>query len=630
MNSNMNKLVLSALTCTLLASLGGCGGGGADVAPASINSAQPAAGSINEAGKITLSLRDAAGASASVLARGKPLSASATVLDAQGKPVVNTLVSFSIDPALATMEPASGTVATDSAGKASITINAASLTSSGAGLLKVAAQVGDKALQSQSVLTVGASKLGLKLVTPESGAVQLAAYGSTVLTVDVSSDGAPLTSEAVAVNLASQCAADGKASLPSQVMSLNGRAQVVYRDLGCSQSDVITVSAAGVATPLAIKVAVSAPGAASIELASVVPADRSIVIKGAGGSGRTETAVVTFTVVDQFGKPLANQKVSFATISTKAVTLGRVDDTTDQNGQVSTTVNAGTEPTAVRVQATLASGLSSVSDTITVTTGVAVQSAFSLSAETYNMEGWDYDNVKNDLLLLLADQFGNPVADGTPVVFQTDSAAVGTSDRGGCTTVNGACTVPLRSQDPRFGTDASAPQGRAGLATVSVSSLSNTNTPLTGRLAIFLSGSQAHNISRIDASGVSTPVNGKISLNTSTCDSSSLRFRFSDGRFNPMPSGTTITGTGTDLSVVSILPGVVPVIAPQYFNGVVRGDQGSTHMVVLQPDSAKCVPTGSIKITGSVNINIVTPKGNSTVVTVDWTYPSEPPKPPKP
>jgi hypothetical protein len=67
------------------------------------------------------------------------------------------------------------------------------------------------------------------------------------------------------------------------------------------------------------------------------------------------------------------------------------------------------------------------------------QTSFSLSAASYNIEGYNYDDTQTAVSLLLADQFGNPVADNTPVVFQTDSGAIGSASRGGCTQ-NGGCS----------------------------------------------------------------------------------------------------------------------------------------------------------------------------------------------
>lgn len=632
MKCKTTMAVRLGLTSIMLAVLTACGSGG-DTPGATPSIGGGGGGAGNQPveaqlGKVSLSLTDATGAAATSLSNSKPLSAVATVVDAKGSPVVNTLVSFNVDPALAAMSPASGTVVTDASGQARVVLTPASLSSSGGGLLKVAALTGMgaggtmRAAQTQAVISVGASKLSLNVLAPVAGTVQLKAYDSTVLMFEVLSDGKPLAGAPVTLELTSPCAVAGKATLAPQVSTINGSAQLVYRDQGCGQPDRITVHAVGANQSASIQVLAAAPDAASINVASVVPSDKAIVIRGAGGSGRSETATVSFKVVDKFGNPLANQAVSFSVISTKSVVLGRGSDTTDADGTVSTTITSGTEPTAVRVQATLAGGLSTVSDTIAVTTGAPIQAAFSLSAETYNMEGWDYDNTKNDILLLLADQFGNPVADGTPVVFQTDSGAIGTADRGGCNTSNGACKVPLRSQNPRYAIDASAPQQRAGLATISVSTLSNGVTPLTGKTSIFLSGSYASRISQLMADGSEKVVSGGVALSNNSCAAYPLRLRVSDARRNPMPSGTVISpGASVDAAVQDVYPSVVPSTAPRFTNGVVTGDQGTEHLVLVQPDASKCGTNTAARVTGNVVLQIKSPAGNVTVLPVTLSYP---------
>lgn len=619
----------ASLSLLTIAILSACGGGGNNTPGAvpGINSATSsgsADGNTAAKSTLTVTLADQSGTTTNLLGASSYLTASAVLKDAAGKPIPNALVAFSADPSLAVLAPASGTVLTDSAGKATVRMSAASLQASGAGVIKVAAAVGEQAVLAQSVFSIGAADISLRVISPDPNPSMLKAYGSGVITLDVLSHGVLMADDTQTINLTSPCVSAGKASLASQVSTIKGRAQVVYRDLGCAQSDTVTATVVGTDSTVKVGFQISAPDAAAINVASIVPADRSIVIKGSGGSGRVESAAVQFRVVDQSGNPLANQKVSFSTISTKAVTLSKAMDVTDASGYVSTTVNSGTEPTAVRVQAMLDSGLTTISDSITVTTGVPIQAAFSLSSEVYNIEGWDYDNVQTDLLLLLADQFGNPIADGTPVVFQTDSGAVGTSDRGGCTTVNGACTVPLRSQNPRFGTDATAPQGRAGLATVSVSTSDNTNVPLTGRIAVFLSGSYATRITRT-LNGSDVPVTSAgISLALQNCGATQVQIRLNDARNNPMPAGTTLGATDPVNLAASFLPGTVPSVGPTYTNGVVVGAQGSTHVIAITPDPATCVANGSSRANGSASVTITTPKGNVTTFPLNISYPAAP------
>lgn len=85
----------------------------------------------------------------------------------------------------------------------------------------------------------------------------------------------------------------------------NGAAQVVYRDNGCGNNDVVTVSADGVAKPVTAALTIAPPAAALAQFVQALPSDKSIVIKGEGGNGRTETAVLTFKIIDIFGNPLA-------------------------------------------------------------------------------------------------------------------------------------------------------------------------------------------------------------------------------------------------------------------------------------------------------------------------------------
>lgn len=626
LNALNNKLVvirsvLASITALALVACGGGGSGPAGTVPG-INSGQGVPTTSSQSPKVTLTLTDVNGLPANNMTSAKPLSVSATVVDERGQPVSNTLVAFNVDASLAVLSPSSGTVATDASGIARVKITPASMSAAGGGLLKAVAMVGDKTVLQQAVFSVGASKITLKLVTPTTNTMVLKAYDSTVVTMDVYSDGVLLT-DPVSLSITSVCGSIGKATVPTAVTTINGRAQFVYRDQGCAQNDTLIASMAGTDASITTNFQIGSPNIASIEVSSVVPADRSIVIKGAGASGRTETAIIKFKVLDQFGNPLANQLVTFNTISTKTVTLNKTSDTTDASGQVVTVVNSGTEPTAVRVQATLPNGLSTISDTISVTTGIPTQAAFSLSAKSYNIEGFNYDNTQTDVNILLADQFGNPIADGTAVVFQTDSGAIGSSDRGGCTTVNGGCTAVFRSQNPRYASDATAPQKRAGLASITVSASDNSNVPLTGKLAIFLSGSFASNITRILEDGSSYSVNGSIALTNNGCSSMPVRLRLSDSRLNPLPSGTNLSSGALDnLDVSDIFPSVVPSISPQFVGGIVTGDQGSVHFIPVKPSAGVCVVGGPNRTTGSAVIQATTPNGNVTPLVITMTFPS--------
>lgn len=203
----------------------------------------------------------------------------------------------------------------------------------------------------------------------------------------------------------------------------------------------LSISGAAVQDPQAV--------ATTINFTSAMPSDKSIVIAGAGGNGRSETALLTFTVTDSSGSPLKGVAVDFTAIPAGSVTLNTPNGTTNSSGQVTATVNSTPLPTSVIIKATVRGrSISTQSDTLTVTTGVATQAGFDLSASKFNMDA-DLSGDSSILTVRIVDANGNPVADGVPVTAQTNFGSVGSSDRGGCTTVNGSCTVEYKVQNPR-------------------------------------------------------------------------------------------------------------------------------------------------------------------------------------
>ena len=180
-----------------------------------------------------------------------------------------------------------------------------------------------------------------------------------------------------------------------------------------------------------------------------VPADRSIVIAGAGGSGRSETAILQFKVVDGAGAAVPGVRVAFESIPANVVTLNSATGTTDSSGIVSASVSSKAAPTSVVIKATVVgTTFSTQSDSLTVTTGVAVAERFDLSANRYVLNR-DISGDASTIRVAVADARGNPVADGFAVVAATNFGRVGTSSRGGCVTSNGICSIEYQVQNPR-------------------------------------------------------------------------------------------------------------------------------------------------------------------------------------
>ncbi|WP_161784200.1 Ig-like domain-containing protein [Janthinobacterium sp. RA13] len=580
--------------------------------------------------KMTLSLLNGNSAS-NALSSATPLTAKALVTDLSGKPIADVLVVFSTDNAVAVLSPSVGTALTDATGMASVTMRPFSLTSSGAASLRASTTVNGALASTQINYVLGTTDLTLANMTFSPASIP--AYGTANVSVDIMAGSKAYTGTGVTVDFGSNCVSAGKASVSSGVPAVNGKATAVYRDLGCGGADMLFASVTGSNAALHATLNVARATPASVQFSAVSPVGKSLVIQGQGGLSRTETATLTFRVFDTFNRPLPGQEVTFSLLNGPGVTLNKLKDITDANGEVITTVNSGLTPTTFRVKASLASGVSTLSDSILVTTGLPVQTAFSLSVVKSNVEGWSYDsgvgNPATTVTVLLADQAGNPVPDGTPVAFQSNLGAIGSSSMGGCTTTNGGCSVDFRSQNPRVATNppatpcndlkngGTADSNWPGLATVCAST-SDGSTTLFAKIAIFLSDSHPDKVFLTNDDG-STAVLGTQAYDLGSRSASlprTFRLLISDLHQNPMPSGSTVTITNAVNGQVSVLPASVQNIYPHNMLGVddrtgnnIKGNQGSLHTVTIN----SMTPTSCVAdVVNTFNVTVTTPLGNAT------------------
>ncbi|OGS93962.1 MAG: hypothetical protein A3H31_03710 [Gallionellales bacterium RIFCSPLOWO2_02_FULL_57_47] len=420
------------LLCAIGAILTGCGAGTPDAPASTVPS-------------LAITLTNG-GVPVTSITSGTPATVKATLKDASGAAVAGAVVTFSTDQALATITPAA-TALTDTAGVATVTLSPATVSAAGATAITATSQVGTTALTGTIGYSVGGAVV--TITNPVFGVNPLSAFGTTSVAVTVSSGGISVTTPQT-VTFSSPCASSGKAVLSASVVTVNGNATGSYRDNGCAGTDTITASVSGIASSSAT-LTITAPTAGSIQYVTSAPAN--ISLKGTGG---IETAQVTFKVLDTGGIPLSGKTVSFGlstTVGGITLTPGGTA-TSDASGLVVTNVNAGTVSTPVRVTASTCTTptspctgttLSTQSSQLTITTGIPDQFGFSLSAPTWNVEGWNVDGTTTVLTARLADHFKNPVPDNTAVVFTAEAGSV----VGTCSTVDSACSVSYTSQGTR-------------------------------------------------------------------------------------------------------------------------------------------------------------------------------------
>jgi hypothetical protein len=247
----------------------------------------------------------------------------------------------------------------------------------------------------------------------------------------------------------------------------------------------------------------------------------------------------------------------------------------------------------------------------------------------FNPEAWNVDSSPttpfSSIQLLLADKFSNPVPDGTPVVFQTNLGAIGSSNRGGCLTINGGCSVGFRAQEPRVaqpnipvtpcntGHDGSRPDiVRPGVATICASTTDG-EIMFFGEILLFVSGSYPLHAT-MNGTQVSLDIPNDLG-SIGVGDSVTFQLQLNDVNYNPMPQGTTVAFAGTqNVSAGDIFPATVPNIAPHDSHGddksgVVEGPQGSIHTITIS-NAARPGCTGSVP--ASFYVVVTTPKGMST------------------
>ncbi len=411
-------------------------------------------GTTTNTAKFTISIVDGAGAPLTTLSGGQKATVRGSVIDPTGAPIAGAIVKFTTDNgALVQFNPDSASALTDATGVAVIEIHPTTVNSAGAVAIQGNVALSTKTLSAAINISVGAAPLTVGPLyfspAPVAG-VPLAAFSTVAINFPVTSGGQAVTGT-IAPVLSSLCLGDGKADLIPGSLT-NGIMSVTYVNMGCARgTDTITISIGSSSQHIDLPVALA--GIGTIQFVGSDLQGQSIVLKGNGGQGRKESAVLTFKVLDQNNKGLGGVDVNFkATTTTGGLTVRPDKGTTDANGLVSTTVSSGTIPTPVRVIAqAIRNGVpvGGLSDVLTISTGLPIQRFMSLSIDHPNIEGLTHDGEVANVTVMLADQYGNPIADATVVNFVTEGGSIASSSQGACTTVNGGCSVQLRSQEFR-------------------------------------------------------------------------------------------------------------------------------------------------------------------------------------
>lgn len=249
------------------------------------------------------------------------------------------------------------------------------------------------------------------------------------------------------VSFSSACITSGSATVSTPIQAVNGIASTTYKNVNCQGSDTITASiSVGGSQKTASGTVTFAAATTNVSSITFVSTNPNFINLIGVGTAQTE---VKFKVLNSIGSPVNGVLVNFALNTVVGgLALNNSSGTTQADGTVSTYVNPGSVPTAVRVTATVnGTAISSQSSQLAVTTGIPAQDRISIAVKTHAVESYEYDGVTVPVTAYVADRFGNPAPDNTAITFRTEvnGGAIGAT----CLTVDGTCGVEWRSQGTR-------------------------------------------------------------------------------------------------------------------------------------------------------------------------------------
>lgn len=335
--------------------------------------------------------------------------------------------------------------------------------------------------------------------------------------------------------------------------------------------------------------------ATAINFISTDPADKAIVLKGAGGNGRTETGILNFRVVDKNGTPVKGVVVDFVVNPSTDVVLNISQGKTDADGSVFTSVSSKLVATSVVVKATVSGKtITTQSDQLKVTTGLGVARGFEILPLIYNLDG-ALSGDSTPITARLVDVNSNPVADGVPVVMVATGGKIGSSAAGGCNTVNGACTVTFEVQNPR---------PPSGIVDISGSAKVGETTTLLSQIKVHMSSAPLGIFE--PAEGVpAIPLIAPRPISLIDCSKVGRPFMVANALGYSVPSGSTVSTEKDSTELGASVTGTGNTVldsstfAPSFFN------------LSIDPSAATsppCVEDGIDFATGVVGIVVEAPK----------------------
>ncbi|MCU4352877.1 Ig-like domain-containing protein [Acinetobacter ursingii] len=441
MNKKQLTMKLSAIAVSILLASCGGGGGGYYGDNASGNSSNGGSTTVSTVNVSAISLTDSNGnAVTSISSQGA--TAQVTVKDGSGKAISGAVVTFTGENM--TFGTSNATTLTNAEGVATISVLPTNSTVTGVYALSASASY-NNTNSTASTLNIVFSKQDIVIANILAASSTLESGGSTLVSL-VTQDSKGDYQNNVAVNFTADCGSFSSSSITS---SNQGNVATTYYafdsngNLCDGNQKIIATTSTGTSNSTSVSIAQAIA-------TSVVYTTKDAVQLGINSSGSSSSGQIEFTVYSN-GTVLKNQNITLslekAPTDLSFISLGNrttQNVKSDSSGKVTVTLYPGNLPGPVEIKASLPNGLSALSKNVTVTTGRATQNSFSLSTSKQSLQT-DKDGDTATITAMLADRNSNSVPDGTVVNFVAEGGKVD----GSCKTVDGQCSVTLRTQNPR-------------------------------------------------------------------------------------------------------------------------------------------------------------------------------------
>lgn len=285
---------------------------------------------------------------------------------------------------------------------------------------------------------------------------------------------------------------------------------------------------------------VAGPSAGPAQIILTNITDQSINI---AETGDKISSPFTFEVQDSAGRSLTSDNpaiVDFVIIAGpgggEEVTPSSIE--TNSEGKVTTALFSGNRAGPVKVQASITrdDGLvvRSTPVLIAIHGGFPDQEYFSLSLRTSNIEGYNVNNTRTEVDVIMGDEFSNPVKPGSVVYFNTSAGIIQGS---GSSNDDGFVSVELITASPRPSDNIPGSDGRSGYGYVYAQTVDKDDDLVLDSAIVLFSG--LPQITDVNPTTFDILPNGGVNFT----------FTATDQNGNPLAAGTRFSvevGEGLD------------------------------------------------------------------------------------